>query len=403
MRIVLATEELAAIGGSQTYLVTVGEQLSRLGHDVLLAANVRAEMTRIAEARGLRVLAPEALPDVCDAVLAQDAPAAYELAARYPAARRLYVAHSTEAALQLPPQEPGVIASVVALNDRVAAHLAGLGHAPPVHRLRQPVDLARFGRLADRPGDRIRTVVAFGNVQGGEALRRLRNVVEGRGSALSVVGRQGEVSEDPDIELSRADVVAGIGRCALEGMAARRAVYVTGPVGTDGWITPKSYAAIEADGFSGRATQARLDEDDLRAALDDWSPELGDAGRELAYRHHDAADHARALVSRWSEMEAPRQPVDAPLGELARLTRAQAAAESRLFAVSAELRRASRERDELVDEADRLRTQLLELGDRFGELTATRRYRLAGALVKPLDLAREGRRRAGGSGPFDRV
>ncbi len=63
MRIVLGTEELAALGGTQTYLVTVAEQLARLGHEVLLAAQVRGEAAQIAERRGVRVLAPGDLPE----------------------------------------------------------------------------------------------------------------------------------------------------------------------------------------------------------------------------------------------------------------------------------------------------------------------------------------------------
>ena len=361
MRIVLGTEELAAIGGTQTYLVTVAEQLARLGHEVLLAAQVRGEAAQIAERRAVRVLAPEDLPNRCDAVLAQDAPSAYELAGRYPAARRVYVAHSTEVSLQLVPQVADVAAAVVVMNDRVAAHVRSLAVRPPQRRLRQPIDLQRFGRVGDRRNERVREVVVFGNDQGGEALRRIRRAVERHGARFRLIGRHGEVTATPDLELARADVVCAIGRCALEGMAARRAVYVTGPAGTDGWLTPESYEAIEADGFTGRATGRRLDEEELLASLESWSPALGDAGRELAYRHHDAASHARELVALWEELDPASPPSGTPLDELARVSRAQARAESRIFELTGEVGRTLRERDAAHEELVSLRAELQAL------------------------------------------
>ena len=54
MRIVLATEALTAVGGTETYVVTVAEHLMRLGHDVRVYAPHLGEMAELARERRCR-------------------------------------------------------------------------------------------------------------------------------------------------------------------------------------------------------------------------------------------------------------------------------------------------------------------------------------------------------------
>src|SRR3954465_3935528 len=85
MRVVLATSGFLNPGGSETYVLTVGEQLERLGHDVVGRAIDRGSVAEEAERRGVRVAAgDDDLAPAPDVVLVQDAPSAHELAARWP-------------------------------------------------------------------------------------------------------------------------------------------------------------------------------------------------------------------------------------------------------------------------------------------------------------------------------
>ena len=52
MQILLSTHQLSWIGGADTYLVTVSEQLQRLGHEVTLYALETGEMAEVARRRG---------------------------------------------------------------------------------------------------------------------------------------------------------------------------------------------------------------------------------------------------------------------------------------------------------------------------------------------------------------
>jgi hypothetical protein len=372
MQLVLASEELDSLGGAQSYVLTVGEQLERLGHEVTLYASRSGHAAEVAAARGLRVASsPARLPTACDGVLVQDAATAYELTGRYQDAPRIYVAHSSEAVRQCPPQLPGAVSSLVVMNDRMSRFCDSLGYTPATVRLRQPVDLERFGRVR-AGGPRPRRAVVFGNQFGGLLYDRIREGCERLGLEVGLLGRHGTITDDPALELARADVVIGIGRCAVEGMASQRAVYVCGVVGTDGWITPDTYPLIESDGFSGRATAEDFDptrfHDDLRA----WTPEMGEWNRDLVYRHHDAAGHAAELVDLWRRTASERP--SGPLDELARMARIQGQLESRVVLVEAEAAASRFERDHL-------RAQL-------AFLKSTRRYRLAAGVARPVDALR---------------
>src|SRR4051812_39421499 len=85
MEIVLATNGLIGIGGSETYLLTVAEHLQRLGHEVTVHATEGGAMSEFMSSRGLTVAIGEGeLPERCDALLVQDSAMAYALADRWP-------------------------------------------------------------------------------------------------------------------------------------------------------------------------------------------------------------------------------------------------------------------------------------------------------------------------------
>ena len=374
MRLVLAYRTFASFAGSESYLLTMAEQLQLLGHEVLIHTRERGEIAAVAEGRGVRVVDATELPEECDGVLAQDGELAHALATRYPGAPRIYVAHSTEYAGQMPPQAEGVCQAVVVMNDRVAAHVRASAFHGRVERLRQPVDVLRFSRLTEVP-DRPRRVLVFGHDHAGAQLERIRRVCGEIGMEADHVGAHGRRSAAPEKEIAAADVVIGIGRCVIEAMAARKAAYVSGVVGTDGWVTPESYPALEADGFSGRATGMVLEEGRLRADLLAWTSELGEWGKDLAFAGHDAGRHASRLVELWGRLGASPGPDPAAAAELERLTRVTAQLEQRALGHAFE--------------AGALREEVTALIQRLEALTATRRYRLSAAAARPMDRLRQ--------------
>jgi len=343
MEIVLATTGLAGIGGSETYLLTVAEQLQRLGHDVTVHATTGGAMSEFMAGRGIPVTIGErGLPGACDAILVQDAAMAYALAERWPETPQVFRCPSALHDFQFPPQLPGIVAAVVVCSDRMVRHVEGLAGEREIVRLRQPVDTQRLrprGEIRERP----RRAVLLGNYVSG---RRRELIVEAWGSAgveCETVGVHGEATPEPASAIAAADIVVGKARAIVDAMACGRAAYVLDVAGGDGWVTEERYPAMEADNFAGQATDWSLDRQRLVADLADYRPEMGQANRDLVLAHHDARSHAYALVELFRRLSPRPEPAAGPLRELARLVRLQWATEQDAMAL----------RQALVEERER--------------------------------------------------
>ena len=142
VRIPFANQPRSVFGGSETYLVTIGCELERLGHEVEIYAPAVGDVARLGRgaAHGCTV-EPSELPDDPRLVLGQDGASCAEMAARYPDAVRIYVSHATWYLPFVPPQVH--YHAIVTMN---ATPPAGECARPPaeVVRLRQPVDVERF-------------------------------------------------------------------------------------------------------------------------------------------------------------------------------------------------------------------------------------------------------------------
>jgi hypothetical protein len=301
-----------------------------------------AELSVVTVERGVP-LAP-------DAIYAQDAFASLVLADLYPLTPQLFAAHGDREDVWLPPQLAGVVARVVVFDDRGAerARAAALPHE--LVRLRRPVDLDRIaaiGPLPDRPS---RAQVSL------DGLSDYRRGLLQRVLAETRI----EVGGDPHLAI-------GHGPAVLDAMANGLPVYVYGDDGGDGWVTAERYEQLEADGFSGRAGVGATTFERLRADLEGYDPGMGPANRELV-APHDARRHAHGLANALGALERRREPVDAPLRELARLVRLEAASARRAEALAAEVSRAQARAAELERRAERDAVERDELATRVAEL-----------------------------------
>ena len=298
MELIVATHQLAAPGGPQSYALTVAEHLARLGHSVTLYAREIGAMAALARERCLNVSAElDELPERAEGVIVGvDRSLAFELAGRYPDAVRVFVVHGIDD-IHLPPPVDGVVAATVALNDRLAVRAAACVGAGEVVRMRQPVDMRRFS-AGKQPAPRPARVLLLGNYHGAHGSRAqvIMDAWSRAGLSWDQVGHP-SASLAVAERMTEADIVVGYGRSIIEAMACERPAYVFDHAGGDGWVTPDSYERIEAAGFSGLALGTPPDAARLRADLDAYRPELGKLGRDLVRTHHDARQHAAELVA----------------------------------------------------------------------------------------------------------
>jgi hypothetical protein len=398
VNIALATHGFASPGGSESYVLTVAEQLERLGHGVVIYAVETGAMSEFATERRLAVVSePDELDGRCDAIIVQDSVVAYRLAEHYPHTPQLFRAASDLYDLQLPPALPGLVGGVVVCSERVWARIAALAAGHRVHRLRQPIDTERFvpaGALADSP----RIALLLGNYLRGDRLTAITSALEAHGLEVRSAGRRGQPTCSPERAIWDADIVVAKGRAALEGMACGKAVFVYDQFGGDGWVTTDSYAAMEADNFAGVSGPPIATSTQLAAELDGYSTTMGTINRELALSHHGARAHAHELCALLDGLDAPADLRQAPLLELSRLAGVQWRTELRALsleeasrAAHGEAQRANVERDALRSEHARLVADNRELADeldRMRALCATRRVRTGLGLGALADAAR---------------
>ena len=330
MRVVLGTHSFRNVAGSETYLLTVAEHLQRLGHEVTIHAVETGPVSDLAVARGIPVAGGEdELPEQCDVVLTQDAGMAHALAERYPRVPQALRAPSELHDVQLPPMIPGTTRVVVVVSDRVARRIGALDPVYPVVRLRHPIDTERLMALG-APRARPRRVVLLGNYLQDQRRRMLEETWGAAGIEIRVVGSRGTAELEPAAEIAEADIVVGKGRAILDAMSCARPAYVYDDFGTDGWVTPEAYPAMEADGFAGQSLGRVACRDQLEQDLSAYDPEMGIANRDLVLMHHKARDHAHQLVGVFRSLAPDARPATTPGGEVARNIRLRWAADREL-------------------------------------------------------------------------
>jgi hypothetical protein len=319
MHFVLANRLLDRAGGTEVHLLTLAEHLQRLGHEVCLYSPELGPFTDHVRQRGVDVAGElRDLPGDCDVVLSQDALVVYDLAERYPRAFHAFRVCGDVFDFQLPPQLEGIVDLIVVLSDRYERLARASGVKAPLLRLRVPIDSDRLSPVApirSRP----RRAVLLGNYRDRDEL--VSEAWSRHGVEVSRVGGSSQ-RYDLSAALADADIVVAKSRAALDAMACGRAVYVFDVFGGDGWVTPASYPALEADNFAGQATPRVIGVAELERDLADYDPRMGIANRDLIAQHHDARDHAIEFVRAVAACEATERPT-VPLQELARLTALQ--------------------------------------------------------------------------------
>lgn len=315
MRFVLGNRLLTAAGGTEVHLLTLAGALQRLGHEVVLYSPELGPFSDHVRRRGIEVVGElRELPGECDVVFAQDGIVVYDLVDRYPDALQIFRVCGDVYDFQLPPQLGGVIDLIVVLSERYARVAAACAVQTPVLRLRVPIDTDRLLPVAPIRA-RPRRAVLLGNYPERDDI--VRTALESNGVEVTRIGAGGQ-RYDLAAALEDADIVFAKGRAALDAMACGRAVYVYDVFGGDGWVTPESYPALDADNFAGQATDRIIDVATLESDLADYDARMGVANRDIIAQHHGAGDHAVGLVAAITARKPHKRPT-APLRELSRL------------------------------------------------------------------------------------
>jgi hypothetical protein len=295
MRVLLMTRALDQPGGSETYLATVARGLRALGHEQIIYSPEHGIMAHRLQVEGFEILDSLEFCPVPDVAHVQHATTAFRVRGHFPDLPMVFVSHSSvydieDVPLLVSPQ------AVVVLNDLVGRRVqaSAWADAGKVVRLHQPIEIPfddpALPVLPARPrravllGHRTRPIAPI-----------LQMACEELGIELSQAGGHDSIMEDLTPVLMQADIVFGVGRSLLEGLALGRAGFVIDDRGMGGFVDAESYERLEAGAF------ATFDPEPTSVAglmerIGRYEPSLGRVGRELVRKHHNVRLHARDLV-----------------------------------------------------------------------------------------------------------
>jgi hypothetical protein len=385
VKILMTNTALDLRGGSESYLETVAGELRRLGHEVAFFSPVCGEVARRLRATGFEVHETVAdLPRDVDVVHGQHTPAVAQVRQRLPRVPLVFATHSWFLPIEDPVGELGA-AAYLCFNDvteqRLRANAATAG--ADIHRLTQPAEVSfADGRRTPIAPEPRRAVAVSRRMQ--RVAPQLAEACRAADIRFDWIGGPGLQSLEPRAEMLAADIVFAMGRSALEAMAAARAVVVIDESTYGGWVTHSSYPDLERDGFTGLLTDAG--EPALEALLAGYSQDLGSVARRLVVKHHDAHQHAAALVEIYASVADTTSVAVSP-GTVGLLVQERYALEARAVAAEWQAAALRRERDELLVEQ---RALVARLGRLRAKLRRHRRR--SAALRAELDAHRGSRR-----------
>lgn len=173
----------------------------------------------------------------------------------------------------------------VAVSELVASHMPWRSTI-----IRNPIDTQRFDDHAP-VHDVVRRAVFLSNRQG-----RARPIIEEAcrlaGVELTIIGRETAVS-DPETAINQADLVFGIGRSALEGLACGRRVIAFDHLGCKGLVTRPNIDWMRRDSFAGYVDSWWPDPEELARMIRTAEPL---SLRDLIVRDHSPEAVADAFL-----------------------------------------------------------------------------------------------------------
>lgn len=274
MKILLTNYSLSWLGGTQTWVATMAEELTRLGHEVHLFA-----------ADGQYDLLPNypRLDDNYDLALINHNVCLTALEGMNIKCK-VFTSHGVIPELEQPIKGADIY---VAVSEEVQHNLEMQGFQSQV--IRNPINTEKF--LPSPIGKTLKKVLFMSNYQGGA-----RNIIEQasreEGLELRIFGKDGQT--DAKTAMEWADLVIGLGRTAYEAMSMNRNVIIFDYNGADGFADPVSLLDYRRNNCSGRYNKLKLNTEDLKALFRKYNPDL--KLRDYILKYNDVKNIAQQYL-----------------------------------------------------------------------------------------------------------
>lgn len=266
-RVLVATNHLNTLGGTETYTYALVKELVRLGFGVdVFTLNPGHMSERIAKFANV-VTNPNPEYDV---ILINHGPTLERLA--HIKGYKIFTSHGIFPDLEKVKEGAD---EYIAISEEVADTI------PNSRIIRNGIDCDRF--KPTKPLNKKPKVLSM--CQGTEAREMVERACKELDYEFAWVERN---FYDIENKINEADIVVTLGRGAMEAMSCGRAVFVfdsrpyMGAKG-DGWITKDNWQQLAKNNFSGRATNKKYTIEDLKEELKQYSTEMNN--RDVVLEH----------------------------------------------------------------------------------------------------------------------
>ena len=341
MRILLGNQTLAMLAGSETWTATLARALKKAGHDVTCFSPVLGIISKSLEKDGIRciddvgggvrpfsfVLEPS-VPEDFDFILSNHHDITTILRDRFPDKTIVSTIHGVLHTMrdqhgnEVPaPEHPAVGKAdiFVAVSEEVQAKLKA-DYSLSSAIIRNFFDLSAL--KAERPPSdgKPKQFLVNTNYAGRDdaEIKVVREVAKHFGAKLAAVGINFTPTDDVRLAIEDADVVFGMGRSVLEGVAMGCLGIVHGRWGTGGVVNEKNVNVLRACNFSGRNSGGDVwsAERMIREIEENYRPETMAWSSAYVAREHSADKAAAEYVMLGSATRQEKPPAPAPLPKL---------------------------------------------------------------------------------------
>lgn len=334
MNILLANNTLDILAGSETWTLTMAKELVNLGHKVSAYSDKLGFIAMRLEEIGVkcyRELTSDTSLKPFDFVLHEESTYDFDviicnhhhitgyLRKKFPKTPIIAtihgILHKNTQTGEIYPEHPNLEANVdrfVAVSEEVQSLLKDV-YKIDAELIRNPFDLETFFyKPADEGTDKnIKTIMINTNYQGKDdpGVQLIKQVADHYGAQVRAVGANFQPTYEIEHIIKDCDVIVGMGRSVLEGVAMGKIGLVHGRWGTGGVITPETVEKLAWYNYSGRNSNGEVKTVGEIVALIDAANTRsnGDAMYEYMTRNHDVRVVAKKYLELAEELIKTRE------------------------------------------------------------------------------------------------
>lgn len=320
MKILLGNATLSLLAGSETWTLTLAKQLRKMGHHVACfspSLGVIAEQLDSAGIRSYSDLSPsgvvpftylleEKVAHEYDVIIANHFHIVGMLREKFPRTPIIStihgIIHVDDATGEWQPEHPATESGVgqfIAVSEEVQEKLKR-EYSIDSLVIRNFFDLEKFMSIPppEEAAPKRFLINTNYNDRNDPVIEAVREAAKEFDAQVMAIGENFSQAKDVTHAIRSADVVFGMGRSVLEGVAAGRLGIVHGRWGTGGVIHEGSVNALRAVNFSGRGGDSRPASGEELAAMirEHYAQKTFEWGKSYIAREHNAAFAAEQYI-----------------------------------------------------------------------------------------------------------